>query len=86
MQAKTELDPEGFITIYVDSSNAFNAADRAMMLESVYSDSRLSHLWRAYAFCYATPSHLLLRQHGAVVDSISSAQGGRQGCVLAGLG
>ena len=86
MQAKTELDPEGFITIYVDSSNAYNAADRAMMLESVYSDSRLSHLWRAYAFCYATPSHLLLRQHGAIVDSISSAQGGRQGCVLAGLG
>ena len=86
MQAKTELDPEGYITIYVDSVNAYNSACRAMMLESVYSDSRLAHLWSAYAFCYSTPSQLLLRQHGTIIDSVLSAQGGRQGCVLAGLG
>jgi hypothetical protein len=86
MQAKTELDPEGYITIYVDSVNAYNSASRAMMLESVYSDSRLAHLWSAYDFCYSTPSQLLLRQHGTIIDSVLSAQGGRQGCVLAGLG
>ena len=86
VQAKTELNPTGFMTIFVDASNAYNTADRALMLESVYSDRRLSHLWRAYSFCYSQASQLLLRQHGVVIDTIASAQGGRQGCVLAGLG
>ena len=86
MQAKTELDPEGYITIYVDSVNAYNSASRAMMLESVYSDSRLAHLWRAYDFCYSSSSQLLLRQSGTIIDTVASDQGGRQGCVLAGLG
>ena len=88
MQAKMETNPDGFITIFVDSSNinAYNTADRAMMLESVYNDDNLSSLWRAFSFCYAQPSQLLLREQGVILDTIVSAQGGRQGCVLSGLG
>ena len=85
MQAALEANA-GNIAIHVDSVNAYNSADRAMMLESVYSDHRLAHLWRAFAFCYGQPSLLLLRgQDGALTDIITSEQGGWQGCVLAGL-
>ena len=76
MQAKTELDPDGYITIYVDSVNAYNSASRAMMLESVYSDPRLAHLWRAYDFCYSSSSQLLLRQSGTIIDTVAFDQGG----------
>ena len=85
-QAAVEANPVNHITIYVDCTNAFNSADRAMMLESVYGDPNLSNTWRAYAFCYSQPSCLLLRENGNVIESITSQQGGRQGCVLAGLG
>ena len=38
------------------------------------------------AFCYSNPSTLLLRERGLIVDTISSEQGSRQGCVFGGLG
>ena len=56
------------------------------MLASIYADADLSHTWKAFAFCYGSPSHLLIRDGGTVIDTISSQQGGKQGCVLTGLG
>ncbi len=56
------------------------------MLTSIYADADLSHTWRAYAFCYGSPSHLIIREGSTVIDTISSQQGGKQGCVLTGLG
>lgn len=86
MQAAVEVDPHGQITIFVDSANAFNSADRALMLKAVYNEPKLSHVWNAMAFCYSNPSTLLLRERGQIVDTISSEQGSRQGCVFGGLG
>ncbi|MEY3082615.1 MAG: hypothetical protein RJA94_2600, partial [Pseudomonadota bacterium] len=84
VQAALEANP-AHIAIHVDSAAAFNSADRAQMLAAVYAERRLHHTWRVYAFCYARPSLLLMLEHG-VVDTVPSSQGGRQGCVLAGLG
>lgn len=85
-QAVIEQNPSAHITIHVDSLNAYNSVDRAMMLDSVYSDPLLAPLHRAFAFCYSSPSALVLLDQNAIVDVISSQQGVRQGCVLAGLG
>ena len=84
-QAALEADPAN-IVIHVDSANAYNSVNRAQMLESVFADLRLKHTWRAFSFCYARPSLLLLREGGVLVHSVKSEQGVRQGCVLGGLG
>ena len=86
IQARIESDPTGLIAIHIDFANAYNAVDRAAMLESVFSDPNMRHLWRAYSFIYGASSTLVIRDRGAIVDTISSEQGGKQGCVLAGLG
>ena len=63
----------------------FNACDRGAALDSVYNDPRLSQTWRVLSFSYSTPLPLLILDHGTVIDTLSSATGGRQGDVLAGL-
>jgi hypothetical protein len=85
VQAAVEADADN-IAIHVDSASAYNTVNRAMMLDSVYSDQRLKHTWRSFSFCYSRPSLLVLRQNGVLVDTINSEQGVRQGCVLGGLG
>ena len=85
VQAALEANP-AHIAIHVDSASAFNSADRAQMLAAVFAERRLHHTWRAFAFCYARPSLLLMLERGVLVDTVPSSQGGRQGCVLAGLG
>ena len=84
-QAAVEADQD-CIAIHVDFTNAYNSLSRRAMLSSVFSDSRLSHLWKVFFFCYGQPSHLCIRERGFLVDTILSQEGGKQGCVLAGLG
>jgi hypothetical protein len=75
-----------FIAIHVDSTNAFNEADRCMILQSIYADANLSHVWRLFNFFYDSPSSLLVRDRGTVVADIPSLQGVKQGCVFGSLG
>ena len=86
VQAAIEANPTEHITLHLDSVNAFNAADRAAMLSSVYSDQRLSNSWLVFTFAYGNPSTLLIRDHGHVAGSIPSGRGVKQGCVLGSLG
>ena len=86
LQAKLETNPDGLIAIHVDFSNAYNSVNRAQMLASVFGDERLSHLWRVLSFSYGEGSDLVIRNRGCIVDTVRSEQGGKQGCVLAGLG
>ena len=51
VQAAVEADADN-IVIHVDSASAYNTVNRAMMLDSVYSDQRLKHTWRSFSFCY----------------------------------
>jgi len=85
-QAAIELNPKAHITLHLDSSLAFNSADRLAMLESVYGDQRLSNSWRVFDFAYGIPSILLVRDHGHVMGTLSSRRGVKQGCVLGSLG
>jgi hypothetical protein len=77
---------DGHIAIHIDSTNAYNEADRGKMLAEVFGDENMSHTWRIYALIYARPSLLLVCDRGTVVDALQSTNGGKQGDVLAGLG
>ena len=81
IQAALESNSD-FIAIHVDSTNAFNEADRCMILQSIYADANLSHVWRLFNFIYGRPSSLLVRDRGTVVADIPSLQGVKQGCVF----
>jgi len=74
-QAAIELKSKEHISLHLDSSNAFNSADRKAMLETVYGDQRLTHSWRVLDFAYGTPSILLVRDHGHVMGTVSSCRG-----------
>ena len=86
IQAAIESHPDDHIAIHIDSTNAYNSANRAALLDSIYSDRNLSNTWRLFAFAYGHHSTLLVRDRGSVIATISSQQGAKQGCVLAGLG
>ena len=86
IQAHIEADPDDYITLHIDCSNAYNSLDRAAMLTSVYSDQHLSHTWKVFAFSYSSTSKLLLRDHGHILDTVLSERGVKQGCVLGPLG
>ncbi len=55
VQAAVEADAANIVS-HVDSASAINTVNRAMMLNSVYSDQRLKHTWRSFSFCYSRPS------------------------------
>ena len=57
-----------------------------MILQSIYADANLSHVWRLFNFIYDSPSSLLVRDRGTVVADIPSLQGVKQGCVFGSLG
>ena len=86
IQAHIEADPDDYITLHIDCSNAYNLLDRAAMLTSVYSDQHLSHTWKVFAFSYSSTSKLLLRDHGHILDTVLSERGVKQDCVLGPLG
>jgi hypothetical protein len=76
----------GHIALHIDAINAYNEADRGRMLSEIYADERLSNTWKMYSFVYGRPSPLLICEHGNVLQTIMSRNGGKQGDVLAGLG
>jgi hypothetical protein len=86
IQAHIEAHPEEHITLHIDCTNAYNSLERAAMLTSVFSDSRLAHTWKVFAFSYSSSSKLLLRDHGHIIDTVLSERGVKQGCVLGPLG
>ena len=45
-----------------------------------------SPCWNVFSFIYSRPSALLLCERGEVIHTVMSANGGKQGDVLAGLG
>ena len=85
-EAHIEAHPEEHITLHIDCANAYNSLERKAMLTSVFSDRRLSHTWKVFAFSYSDTSKLLLRDHGHVIDTVLSERGVKQGCVLGPLG
>jgi hypothetical protein len=78
--------PQGHIALHIDGTNAYNEADRGKMLSEVFADPRLSNTWKMFSFIYGHESPLLLCENGEVLGTIMSRNGGKQGCVLAGLG
>jgi hypothetical protein len=67
----------------VDTSNAFNSCDRALVLRKLYATPELSPLFRIADFAYSAPSTLLLQHCDGA--SIESRNGVRQGDPLACL-
>ena len=84
LQAALEANPEHVAT-HVDLVNMFNSCDRGLALAEAYADPLLAGVRRVFSFAYSTPSPLLVRDRGVVVDSFLSSNGGRQGDCLAGL-
>ena len=84
LQAALEANPEHVAT-HVDLVNMFNSCDRGLALAEAYADPLLAGVRRVMSFAYSTPSPLLVRDRGVVVDSFLSTNGGRQGDCLAGL-
>jgi hypothetical protein len=67
----------------LDIRNAFNSADRALILERLYNNRHLAPIWRAADQAYNTPSDLLVIQNKEIIKVIKSTQGVKQGDKIA---
>jgi len=84
LQAAIDLHPDG-VVISSDISNAFNTRKRAHILSALFREQKLAHLWRLAHWSYGSSSPLLFKDHGTVVSELLSAEGVKQGDVLASL-
>lgn len=73
------------IVAHTDVSNAFNTLDRAIAMDAVFKEHRVSSTWGCLHLAYSTPSPLLVLERGRVVATITSQQGVRQGDPLSSL-
>src|SRR6056300_1547232 len=76
---------EPSLLISADASNAFNARDRAHILDALFAEDDLKPLFLYASWLYGVPSVLLYRLASGVFETLSSSNGVRQGCVLASL-
>jgi hypothetical protein len=67
----------------LDIRNAFNSADRAIIMERLYNNRHLAPIWRAADQAYNTPSDLLVIQDKKIIKVIKSTQGVKQGDKIA---
>jgi len=68
--------------LHLDAKNAFNSCERADILRTLYSNERLSALWKLADFIYGRPSRIVLRGQKKVEAVLKSSQGTKQGCPL----
>jgi hypothetical protein len=74
MQAAVELRPTDGV-LHVDVIDAYPSVDRGLMLNEVYGDTRLRHMWRSFDFNFGQPSVVLVRVGDRVVHSSVSDNG-----------
>ena len=84
LQAAIDLHPE-WIVISTDISNAFNSRKRSHILGALFQENKLAPLWRLAFWSYGSSSPLLMIDHGKVIAELLSAEGVKQGDVLASL-
>ena len=85
IQAAVELHPTN-IVLHADVVDAYPSLDRGLMLQAVYSDEKLRHMWRSFDFNFSQPSVVLVRVGDRVVHSSISDNGVPQGNVLSSVG
>ena len=85
LQAALEKESLDSVLLSVDFSNAFNCPRRDVLFSRTFAVPQLSPLWRLVHWAYRSPSDLLLVRSGELVDSLSSAEGVRQGDALSSL-
>ena len=83
-QSWAEQHPD-WVILKVDMENAFNSMDRQLFLKKIYSISELSSLWKLVSLLYSADSPLYLRDRDAIVGTMLSRRGVRQGDVLGPL-
>ena len=84
-QLMLEAD-EKHVALATDIRNGYGTTPRSEMLKQLFTHRSLSCFWRMMHWVYSVPSLLLLRDAtGAVVAVLVSAEGVRQGDILAGL-
>ena len=85
IQAAVELHPTN-IVLHADVADAYPSLDRGLMLQAVYGDEKLRHMWRSFDFNFSQPSVVLVRVGDRVVHSSLSDNGVPQGNVLSSVG
>jgi hypothetical protein len=81
---ESAADNDVFGLLLMDFENAFNSGSRAKILDELFRDSRLKPLWGIAHMTLGSPSNVKLFGHdGKVYHTCVSAQGVRQGSVLA---
>jgi hypothetical protein len=80
-QEELDRSDETTVILRLDIKNAFNTRRRKKILESLYSNGRLAHLFRYADFCYGRPTDIImLNRKGKVACVIKSSEGVAQGC------
>jgi hypothetical protein len=68
MQAAVELSSSD-VVLHADVTDAYPSVDRGLMLNEVYGDTRLRHMWRFFDFNFGQPSVVMVRVGDRVVHS-----------------
>ena len=86
LQALAENPADPHVILKLDMTNAYNTIHRDHVLKAVFNEPALKPLWRMVLWAYGSPSDLLSADNtGNIVNTLSSAQGMRQGDPLAPL-
>ena len=83
-QAAQESDAS-HVTLHLDVTDAYPSVDRGLMLQSIYGDPRLQHLWRSFDFAFSEPAVILVHSGEEVIHTAVSDNGVPQGNVLSSL-
>ena len=83
-QAAQESDAS-HVTLHLDVTDAYPSVDRGLMLQSIYGDPRLQHLWRSFDFAFSEPAVILVRSGEEVIHTAVSDNGVPQGNILSSL-
>lgn len=84
--AEASKKHEDVIAIKTDYTNAFNAASRVRIWNTLLAHHQTAKIWRLFHWCYSIPSSLLVYDKSKLHTILTSSEGVRQGDVFAALG
>jgi Reverse transcriptase (RNA-dependent DNA polymerase) len=79
IQASLDSMGDNAIACSIDFANAFNTRSRSVIAHRLYSHDECRPLWKLFNWAYNRPSPLLVYDGPSLFDSLSSAEGVRQG-------